>query len=314
MSVFKKAERKKAKLRLAISGPSGSGKTMGALTIAKGIGGRIALIDTERSSASLYADPVKLGDGTLWQPPAFDAVDIEPPFAPEKFVEMIVAAGKEGYDILIIDSMTHEWNGSGGVLELVDQVARAKFGGNSYMAWSEMTPRHRKFVDAILNSPMHVIVTLRSKTETEQVTDERGKKKVVKLGMKAETRDNTDYEFTTVLELVHDGHFATSGKDRTGLFSGDPKPLSEATGKALLKWLNTGSDVKPEPKAEPPKPAEPSETYMKAKGAILGAKDAAAVDKLAATIEQRISQKAVTDEQGIELLQLCETRKAELSA
>lgn len=264
MSGFKKAERKKAKLRLAISGPSGSGKTMGALTIARGLGGRIALMDTERSSASLYATPIRLGNGEIWTPPEFDTMDINPPYTPEKFIEGIRDAEAGGYDILIIDSMTHEWNGSGGCLELNDQIAKAKYNGNSWTAWNETTPRHRKFVDAILNSPMHVMCTLRSKTDTDQVTDDRGKKKVVKLGMKAETRDNTDYEFTTVLELVHDGHYATSGKDRTGLFNGDPKPISEQTGKDLLKWLNSGAELKP----EPPATNEPSPAYVAAKTAL----------------------------------------------
>ncbi len=298
MSGFKKAERKKAKLRLAISGPSGSGKTMGALTIAKGLGGRIALMDTERSSASLYATPIRLGGGEIWTPPDFDAMDIVPPFAPEKFIEGIKEAESAGYEILIIDSMTHEWNGSGGVLELVDQVSRAKFSGNSYMAWSEMTPRHRKFVDAILNSSMHVICTLRSKTETEQVTDERGKKKVVKLGMKAETRDNTDYEFTTVLELVHDGHYATSGKDRTGLFNGDPKPISEQTGKDLLNWLNSGAELKP----EPPAPAEKSAAYNAAKEALDKCKTVGEIKEH----EKKVSASVrLSDAEKLELLTLC---------
>ncbi len=299
MSGFKKAERKKAKLRLAISGPSGSGKTMGALTIAKGLGGRIALMDTERSSASLYATPIRLGGGEIWTPPDFDAMDIVPPFAPEKFIEGIKEAESAGYEILIIDSMTHEWNGSGGVLELVDQVSRAKFSGNSYMAWSEMTPRHRKFVDAILNSSMHVICTLRSKTETEQVTDERGKKKVVKLGMKAETRDNTDYEFTTVLELVHDGHYATSGKDRTGLFNGDPKPISEQTGKDLLNWLNSGAELKP----EPPAPVEKSAAYNAAKDALDKCKSLSDVQTLQ---DQVRDSKKLTSEEKMDLHKLCQ--------
>lgn len=240
---FQKAQRRKARLRLGISGPSGSGKTLGALLIAKGLGGRIAVIDTERDSASLYSEPMRLPDGTLFEPPEFNALSLEPPYTPERFIEAIRAA-EAGHDILIIDSTTAEWSGAGGCLELVDRVAKASFSGNSYMAWSAITPRHRAFLDAMLRSPMHIIATMRSKTETAQVED-GGKKKVIKLGMKTEQRDGVEYEFTTVLDLIHDGHYATASKDRTGLFVGDPKRLSEETGVALREWLEHGEEVAP---------------------------------------------------------------------
>lgn len=243
---FQKAQRIKARLRLGITGPSGSGKTLGALMIAKGIGGKIALLDTERGSASLYAEPVRLTGGALWQPPAFDTQDLEPPYAPERFIEKIKEAEAAGYDILIIDSTTHEWNGIGGALELVDQIAGAKFRGNSWSAWNEMTPRHRAFIDAMLRSPMHIIATMRSKTETAQ-TEENGRKKVVKLGMKSEQRDGIEYEFTTVLDITHGGHFALASKDRTGLFGGDPTPISEETGQRLMDWLESGAVPLPTP-------------------------------------------------------------------
>lgn len=228
--MFQKATRKKAKLRLAISGPSGSGKTYGALQIAAGLGERIAVIDTERGSASLYA-PVT----------DFDVLELDPPYSPERFIEAIRGAEQAGYGTLIIDSATHEWNGIGGCLEMVDQYATAKFKGNTWSAWNEVTPRHRAFVDAMLRSPMHVIVTMRSKTETAQV-EEGGKKKVVKLGMKAEQRDGTEYEFTVVLDLTHDGHYALASKDRTGLFA-DPEIITPRTGARLLAWLETGEEA-----------------------------------------------------------------------
>lgn len=226
---FKKAVRKQAKLRLALSGPSGSGKTYGALLLAKGIGGKVALIDTERGSASLYTHVHE-----------FDALDLDPPYTPERFVEAIRAAERAGYDVLIIDSLTHEWSGVGGCLELVDDIARSKYKGNSWSAWNDVTPRHRAVLDAILRSPLHIIATMRSKTETAQTEGPNGKKQVVKLGMKAEQRDGSEYEFTTVLDIVHDGHFAAATKDRTGLFGGDPKPITADTGRMLLDWLNAG--------------------------------------------------------------------------
>ena len=228
---FEKAMRKKAKLRLALTGPSGSGKTYSALLVAKGIGGKIAVIDTEKGSASLYSD---IAD--------FDVLELEPPFTPERFIEAINAAEQAGYNSLIIDSITHEWGGVGGCLELVDTIAKAKYRGNSWSAWSEINPRHRSFLDAILRSSMHIIATMRSKTETAQV-EENGRKKVAKLGMKSEQRDGVEYEFTTVLDIGHETHHAIASKDRTKLFSNsDPVILSEKTGEQLLNWLESGAN------------------------------------------------------------------------
>lgn len=251
---FKKAERKRAKLRLALSGPSGSGKTYSALLVAKGMGGRIAVIDTEQGSASLYSHLVD-----------FDALELSPPYEPERYIAAIKAAVAGGYDVLIIDSMTHEWDGAGGCLESNETLAHARMKGNTWAAWNETTPRHRAFVDCILQSPIHIIATIRSKTETVQGAD----KKVVKLGMKTIQRDGTDYEFTTVLDLTHENHFANASKDRTGLFA-NPELLSEATGRKLLEWLNSGAEVKPEqppaaPRKAPPPPANGAELLARVK-------------------------------------------------
>ncbi|QEQ88710.1 ATP-binding protein [Pseudomonas putida] len=222
--MFKKAERKQAKLRLALAGPSGSGKTMSALLMAKGLGGRIAVIDTEHGSASLYAD---IAD--------FDVLELHAPYSPERYAEAITAAEQAGYSVLIIDSYSHEWTGSGGCLESNEKLAHQKFKGNTWAAWNETTPRHRKLTDKILTSPLHIICTMRSKTETVQGEG----KKVIKLGMKSEQRDGTDYEFTVVLDITHDGHAAIASKDRTKLFD-QPEVISEETGRRLLAWLNDG--------------------------------------------------------------------------
>jgi hypothetical protein len=232
--MFQKAVRKQSKLRLALVSPSGGGKTYSALKLAKGLGGKIAVIDTEQDSASLYADICD-----------FDVKKLSAPYTPEKYIDAINEAAKLGYDVLIIDSTTHEWSGVGGCLEINDMLAKARYRGNTWSAWNETTPRHRKFIDTILQCPMHVITTARSKTDTiqEKVGD---KTKVVKVGMKTEQRDGFEYEFTVVLELSHDGHFAIASKDRTGLFL-DPHVISEETGKRLNNWLNTGIELKPEP-------------------------------------------------------------------
>lgn len=226
--MFKKAERKQAKLRLALSGPSGSGKTTGALLIAKGLGGKIAVLDTECGSASLYADLVN-----------FDVVELEPPYTPEKYIEVIHAAEREGYSTLILDSITHEWNGQGGVLEIVDNYSRTKCRGNSYMAWSEGTPRHQKFIDAMLGANMHIIATMRSKIAYETQTNDKGKLSPRKIGTAPQQRDGLEYEFTAVLDLDTDKNLATASKDRTRLFH-DPFVITEQTGKDLLEWLNSG--------------------------------------------------------------------------
>ena len=231
---FTKAVRKKSKLRLALTGPSGSGKTYSALLIAKGLGGKVAVIDTEHGSASLYSDLMD-----------FDSLELSPPYSPERYIAAIQAAEKAGYDVLIIDSTTHEWSGSGGCLEINEQTAQAKYRGNTWSAWNETTPRHRKFIDSMLQSGMHIIATGRSKTETSQEDTGNGKKKVVKLGMKTEQRDGFEYEFTCVLDIVHDNHYAVASKDRTGLFNSEALVINENTGKALLAWLDSGESVAP---------------------------------------------------------------------
>ncbi len=242
---FKKAVRKRAFAKVLLTGPSGSGKTMSALMMAKGMqnetGLKIAAIDTENESMCLYSEPINAG-GKLWEPPEFDVLNISPPFAPEKFVDAIKLAESSGYGILLIDSTSHEWQGSGGCLELVDSLAKSKFKGNGWSAFSEVTPRHRAFIDAILHSKMHVIATARSKTETAQ-EERNGRKSIVKLGMKAEQRDGLEFEFTTVLDISHGSHIAVESKDRTGGLFCEPSIITEESGKKLIQFLEKGVDV-----------------------------------------------------------------------
>lgn len=231
MSKFKKAERKQAKLRLALTGPSGAGKTYSALKLAKGIGGRIAVIDTERGSASLYSDLVD-----------FDTLELNAPFTPEAYIEAIHDAEKHGYDVLIIDSLTHEWNGKGGILEIHDVTTRTKTKGNSYTAWGEVTPRHNAFIDAILQSSIHVIATMRSKADFVITENDKGKSVPKKVGLAPIQRDGLEYEFTVVLDIDKDGNFAIASKDRTRLFA-EPVQISERDGQRLRDWLQSGRSV-----------------------------------------------------------------------
>lgn len=226
---FRKAERKQAKLRLALAGPAGSGKTYSALLIAFGLGGKIAVIDTERSSAELYSH---LGD--------YDVCCLEPPFTPQKYIDAIRAAESAGYDVIIIDSLSHAWAGPGGVLEIHDAVAAKE--KNSWAAWRHVTPLHNELVDTILQSKCHIIATMRSKTEYVQVQD-GGKARVQKVGMAPVQRDGMEYEFTVFLDLDLT-HTAVATKDRTSMFDGITFRPNKETGKKLLEWLKSGTPEK----------------------------------------------------------------------
>ena len=229
--MFKKAERKESKLRLGLIGPSGSGKTYSALLIAQGLGGKIAMLDSERGSGSLYSDLID-----------YDIAEISPPFSPARYVQGINEAGQAGYDILIIDSLSHAWSGQGGILEEVDKRKASQ--KNQFAAWRDVTPMHNAMVDAILASPLHVIVTMRSKTAWELQKDEQtGKTKPVKIGLAPVQRDGLEYEFSCVLELSVEKHVCTASKDRTGLFDGKYFVPGVETGQTLSAWL---SGSKPE--------------------------------------------------------------------
>lgn len=232
MATFTKATRKKSKLRLALCGTSGSGKTYSSLLIAKGLGGKCAVIDTENGSASLYEGVTD-----------YDVCEIAPPFSVDKYIDAIHEAEKEGYNVLIIDSLSHAWAGQGGLLEEVDKKAAASRSKNTYTAWRDVTPMHNRLVDTILQSRMHIIVTMRTKTAYDMEKDERGKITPVKMGMAPVQRDGLEYEFTVVLDLENSKHMSTAGKDRTGLFDGKTFVISEEIGQVLLDWLEKGVDV-----------------------------------------------------------------------
>ena len=231
MLQLKKATRKQVKLRLNISAPSGAGKTYSALRMAKGICGdwsKVAVIDTENGSASLYSD---LGD--------FNVIDLEPPFKPEKYIEAINACVSAGMEVIIIDSTTHEW---ACLIEENELLAQSKFRGNTWSAWSQTTPRHDKFINAVLHCPTHVITCTRSKMETVMGDD----KKVKKVGMKDVQREGWEYELTISLNIDRDTHLAIPSKDRTNLFEGgNPFLITEETGKLIANWCNSGeSEIK----------------------------------------------------------------------
>jgi hypothetical protein len=300
MVQIRKARRSATKLRLLLTGPSGSGKTWGALQIAKGLGGRTVVIDTEEGSSDLYDH---LHD--------FDVIDLRPPFTPERYIEAIQAAEDAGYEVIIVDSVTHCWSGTGGCLELLEEIAKAQFRGNTWSAFSVITPRWRMFVDKLLRSPAHIICSGRSKTETAQV-DDHGKKKVAKLGMKLEARDGLEFEFTTVLDVIHDGHFATVSKDRTGVFAGDPKPITVDTGRKLAEWLAGGQ----EPEAKPLKtePAVDVAKLLTETSAAIARASAAQLERLRPKVLARVTAGELTENQAGMLTDQIDQRMASLTA
>lgn len=243
---LRKASRKKAKIRLGLSSVSGGGKTVTALLIAYGMVGdwsKIAVIDTESESADLYANH-KLPTGFVIG--EFNTCPLSSPFTPERYVEAIKACENAGIEVIIVDSITHEWDGKGGCLEIVDQLTQASTHKNSYIAWGKVTPRHHAFIDALLQSKCHIITTVRRKQDYEMTKGNDGKIKVEKAGLKEITREGFEYELTVNLELDH-GHYATASKDRTGLFSGKPEFMpSDETGRMIMEWCESGADTSQE--------------------------------------------------------------------
>ncbi len=232
---LQQASRKKAKIRLGLSSVSGGGKTYSAILISKGLTGnnlsKVAIIDTENSSADLYAH---LGN--------FNVLPLHPPYNPERYVDAITACENAGMEVIIIDSISAEWEGKGGILELSDSL------GNQYQsAWKTLTPRHENFKQSIIRSSCHIITTVRRKQDyvLQEKINKSGKtvQAPVKAGFKEVTREGWEYELTVNLEMELN-HFATASKDRTGLFMGKPSFIPTAeTGKMILDWCNEGENV-----------------------------------------------------------------------
>jgi len=224
---FTRAERQKVFLKVAITGPSGSGKTYGALMIAFGLGDKIAMLDTENGSGSLYAH---LGE--------YDTDVIGAPYTVQRYTACIEAAVKGGYDVLIIDSLTHLWAADGGLL--AQKEAKDSRGGNSYTNWAEITKDYERFKSVLLQSPIHIIATMRSKQDYVIEQGQNGKSAPKKVGMAPVMRDGIEYEFTTVFDVAMT-HAALTSKDRTGLFDGEDRPLSAEHGLRLKQWRESAS-------------------------------------------------------------------------
>lgn len=226
---IRKAEKRKAKLRLGLAGPAGYGKTYSAILVAQGLGKKILLIDTENGSGDLYAN---LGN--------YDVITLQAPFEPKKYIEAIKLGEANGYDTIIVDSLSHAWAGDGGLLDMKDKIDQR--GGNSFANWRMVTPQHNALVEAMLQSKCHIIATMRSKTEYVITEDKNGKKAPQKIGLAPIQREGMDYEFTVMIDIAKD-HSGAASKDRTSLLDGSILKLDKGFGEKLLAWLEDGSDM-----------------------------------------------------------------------
>ena len=239
---IKKAVREKIWSKVALLVASGSGKTYSALRLATGMleklkeigleqNGRIILINTEQKRGYYYANEFD-----------YDIVDLDAPYSPEKYVDLIREVVKLNYPILIIDSTSHEWEGKGGALELHQQA------GGTYQAWSKVTPRHDKFILEIADSPIHIIATMRGKDQYSMET-EGGRTTVKKLGVGAKQREGVEYEFTVTFLLDQLTNLATQKKDNTHIFDSEGDViLTEDSGRQIISWANSGEAVYIAPK------------------------------------------------------------------
>ena len=236
---IKKAVRELVFTKTALMGASGSGKTYSSLRLATGMAqelekvlgrpAKILMANTEKSRGLYYANEFN-----------YDIVPIDAPHEPEKYAETIFGAVDLGYDILVMDSTSHEWEGAGGCLAL-QQLA-----GGTYQAWAKVTPRHDKFLLAIAESPIHIIATMRGKDQYEMEKNEQGKITVTKLGIGPKQREGYEYEFGATFLLDQKDNFAVAQKDNTHLFEKEGRFLvTENHGIRLIQWANSGSGYTP---------------------------------------------------------------------
>lgn len=230
--VFEPATKEQAKARIALNGPSGSGKTWTALTIATALGGPIAVIDTERGSASKYSGRRGF---------QFDHLRMHK-YDPRDLVKALASASSSGHEVVIVDSLSHFWSGSDGMLEQVSNAASRGYGGNSFGGWKEATPMERKMIDALCSYPGHVIVTMRVKTEYVLEDNGRGKQVPKKVGLKPEQRAGIEYEFDVVGDMDHENTLVVS-KTRCSELAGAVIRKPDATfAQTILAWLEDGEE------------------------------------------------------------------------
>ena len=266
---IQRATRSQTKLRLALTGASFAGKTTGALMLAKGLvegmieagqlsaspNPRIGLIDTERKRSHLYSHLVP-----------FDVIDLAPPYSIERYLGAMHALEDAGNEVIIVDSASHAWSGAGGLLSTIKS-------DNSFSEWRKATPVQDEFIDSIMRSPAHMIVTMRSKTEwvVEKQMSKSGREVNAprRIGMKPIQRDGVEYEFTTLLDLqlTHDKkrRLIEVIKDNTGVFlEADLQAVDNwsLAGRQCITWISEGAPMPRE--AAGPTPAQQAEAICAA--------------------------------------------------
>lgn len=306
---FQKAQRIVKKARIGLCGVAGSGKTLTALKVASGLGKRIAVVDTENNSSVLYADRID-----------FDVLNLEPPFEIGKYIKAIHQAEAAGYDVLILDSISHAWAGEGGLLDTQGKLADG--GMNSFTAWRKLTPQHNAFIEAMIRSKLHLIATMRSKMDYVVETNDKGKSVPKKVGLAPVQREGLDYEFDIVFDLDLN-HNALSTKDRSSLFDGRlvSRP-DENVGIQILEWLQRGQ--RPVQVVSPQQSKAP---LFNEAGVVTGEKECAAmleairkattVERLNAIEQSRfkgVSTKRLTQEQGKQVTEAITTKRRQLQS
>ena len=307
MSGFKRATKAAAKLRLGLIGPAGSGKTYTALRIAHGLGGRIAVVDTERGSASLYAGERGID---------FDVNELDT-YEVERFIDAIKDAAAGGYSTIIIDSLSHAWAGKGGILEFVDKAGKRNTGGGNFGAWRDATPRHNALVDAILGAPLHVICTLRSKVEYV-VENVGGRNQVRKVGLQPVQRDGLEYEFTVVGDVTQEHDLLVTKTRAAFLKDAVIREAGEELGQQLAAWL-ADVEVAPPPAPTPsvardPRPADAEKPLVDViRDSIATARSDRTLRKIIKRLDELVAEDQVTGDQWSELTDAANARLASLT-
>lgn len=293
---IRKAVREQVYTKIALMGASGSGKSYSALRLAVGMKNRldelnkgnakILMANTEGSRGVYYANEFD-----------YDIVDMEPPYSPESYIELIEDAVEAGYSILILDSVSPEWEGKGGCLEL------HSLAGGKVTDWKDISPRHEKFLDAIEKSSIHIIATLKGKDQYEIDKDDKGKVSVKKLGLGTRQREGFEYRFTCTFSVDQATHSATAQKDNTHIFEGNiGEVLTEKYGAKIIDWANS-SDIEPSKNYVVTNPSEQraqqetlfTETRDKIKEIALGLKDSGNIAKYNEVVKAYLPNRKVSE-------------------
>lgn len=245
----KKARREKQKAIIGFIGPSGSGKTVSALRMAYGmmleaypeaneeeLWSKIGVADTEHGRSLLYWNEV-FGDMRVGD---FIHIDFEAPYTTERYNAAVQALKKSGCEVIIIDSLSHNWQGEGGIIE-----THSNMSGNSFQNWGKLSSETTNLVKTLTRNDVHILCTLRTKTEYALEENDKGKMAPKKIGTKPVQKDELEYEFMINFNVNID-HVAETSKDNTRLFEGQAFTIDQEMGKKLFRWLELGVDVKAE--------------------------------------------------------------------